>query len=152
MQRWSVWFMVVVASLAIGCGGSNGIERAAVEGTVTVDGQPLTEGTITFLPSESTKGPLARCTINDGKFGLPVSEGPVVGSHRVEITSMKKTGKTISVEGVDTEEIIQSIPELYNVQSSLKAEIKSGTNTLPPFELKSKIERKGTVSPGGVVP
>lgn len=152
MQRWSVWSMVMVASLSIGCGGAGNIERAAAEGTVTVDGQPLSEGTITFLPNQSTKGTLARGTIKDGKFQLPASEGPVVGSHRVEITSMKKTGKTISVEGVNTEEVIQSIPELYNVQSSLTAEIKSGTNTLPAFELKGKIEKKGTLLPGGVVP
>ncbi len=150
MQRWSVWSMLLVASVAFGCGGSDQIQRAAVEGTVMVDGQPLTEGTITFLPEQSTKGTLARGTIKDGKYQLSATEGPVVGNHRVEITSMKKTGKTISVEGVDTEEIIQSIPDLYNLASTLKAEIKSGTNTLPPFELKGTIKK--AVLPPGVVP
>lgn len=152
MSRWCNGFALMFTLLCLGCGGGDPFERAAVEGVVNVDGQPLTDGVILFVPDGNTTGRVARGIIKDGTFKIPASEGPSVGAQKVEITSTKKTGKTISMEGVDTEEVIQFIPDQYNTNTNLTADIKSGTMTLPPFELKSKIERKGTVLPGGVVP
>jgi hypothetical protein len=67
-----VLFLGVLAlsvPLAVGCGG-----KGKVSGTVTLDGQPLPAGTITFVPS---KGPGAAGKIEDGKYsvtGVPVGK------------------------------------------------------------------------------
>ncbi len=152
MTRWHFWTGILLTGLCVGCGEVEPFQRGAAEGVVNVDGQPLAEGVILFVPEGDTKGRVARGTITNGAFKLSPEEGPSVGKQKVQITSTKKTGKTISAEGIDTEEVIQFLPDQYNTSTNLTADIKSGTNTLPPFELKSKIERKGTVLPGGVVP
>jgi hypothetical protein len=56
--------LALVTASAIGCGGG---QEAQVTGVVTLDGQPLTRGSVTFVPVEG--GPGASATINsDGAF------------------------------------------------------------------------------------
>lgn len=73
-----------------GCGASaeSDIPRAAVEGKVRVDGQPLAVGLIRFVPAQGTAGPKISAKISDGAFSAPAEAGPPVGSHRVEIESL----------------------------------------------------------------
>ncbi|MEX0820469.1 MAG: hypothetical protein WD070_12785 [Pirellulaceae bacterium] len=69
-----------------GCGGGDDpFERVAVEGTVTVDGQPLDRGTIRFIPTATTPGPKTTLNIRDGQFEGDSANGPVPGTHRIEI-------------------------------------------------------------------
>src|SRR5262245_25920513 len=91
--RWQ--FLVAAFSLAAagGCGGSDGPQRAAVEGTVNFDGEPVLEGTITFIPAEGTEGPTAGGAIDNGQFKISAELGPVVGKQSVAITGQRKTGK-----------------------------------------------------------
>lgn len=78
--------IVGLVSLVIGCGGRRDpFERVAVEGTVTVDGQPLDRGTIRFVPTATTSGPKTTLNIRDGQFTGDTASGPVAGAHRVEI-------------------------------------------------------------------
>lgn len=76
--------LVVVAP---GC-GAKGPPRVPALGEVAVDGTPLKAGTIRFVPTGETKGPLAVATIRDGHYEFPAAEGPVVGTHRVEIEAI----------------------------------------------------------------
>jgi len=55
---------------------------------VTLDGNPFPEGIIRFIPEAPTVGPAASAGIIEGKFELPIHSGPVVGSHRVEISEV----------------------------------------------------------------
>ena len=55
---WTGWrtygiYLVIFA----GCGA--GTDRRALEGTVTIDGEPLAEGDIAFLSRRGTSGPTA---------------------------------------------------------------------------------------------
>lgn len=126
--------MICGAFLLPGCGG-NGAElnRAEVSGDVTVNGAPLEEGSIAFLPTEGTQGPSVGGTINQGRYLIPVEEGPVVGTYRVEIRATRETGRKIeagppSPPGTMIDEVKAFIPAKYNAKSTLTAEIKSGTN------------------------
>jgi len=89
--RWffkmvSLCLMVQVMAGA-GCSGKSGeLSRASIQGTVTLDGNPFPEGVIRFVPEAPTEGPAASAGIVDGKFRLPADSGPVVGTHRVEVT------------------------------------------------------------------
>jgi hypothetical protein len=69
-----------------GCGGSStGPQRLAVSGAVTIAGQPVAEGSVKFVPSSGTTGPVAAAMIREGRYSLPAAEGPVGGRHEVVI-------------------------------------------------------------------
>jgi len=127
-----------VVVLVVGCGAEEGPERAAVSGTVNIDGEPLAEGAISFLPAEGTEGPTAGGTIEGGKFDIPKSNGVVVGKNRVEITANRKTGRQVPDAGKPgsmRDEVVSAIAPEFNRKSTLVETIKSGENTLK-FDVK----------------
>jgi len=63
-------------------------QRAAVRGTVTVDGEPLRWGTITFLPDGGDNLPVAWSMVSRGKFHVPASRGVVVGHNQVVVRTL----------------------------------------------------------------
>jgi hypothetical protein len=76
----------LLATVLAGCGGSStGPQRLAVSGAVTLAGTPVAEGSIKFVPSPGTTGPVAATMIRDGRYSLPAIEGPVRGAHQVII-------------------------------------------------------------------
>jgi len=93
-------FQATFAALALaalvstlgGCGRPAGVAFAPVTGRVTVNGQPLTVGTIHFFPDESrgTAGPMSTGILQgDGRYSLrgPGQHmGAMVGNHRVYLT------------------------------------------------------------------
>jgi hypothetical protein len=110
-------------------------------GAVSFDGAPVDNGRITFVPSVASSkiGPVS-ADIVGGKYTLPAGKGPVPGSYRVEIVWNKKTGKQVNTPGdagVMMDETLQVIPAQFNTNSTLSAEIKSGTNAVN-FDLKSR--------------
>jgi hypothetical protein len=130
----------VVCGLA-GCGQQEA-ERAAVQGRVTVQGQPVAEGNIAFFPQGETRGRPAGAEIVNGEYALTAEEGPLVGSARVEIQAFRKTGRKIPDLMGDVsqanrpliEEKINTLPAKYNVNSKLVRQITMGENSLD-FEL-----------------
>jgi hypothetical protein len=127
--RFGLVALVLPVAFLAGCGGSNHIE-----GTVTLDGQPVDGGTISFI---NTSGGSAGGQILDGKYSIESKLAS--GTYKVQIEWLKKTGKTIpnkSDAGTTSDETKQVIPVEYNRQSNLTAEVKSGSNTFN-FELKS---------------
>jgi hypothetical protein len=78
-------FFVLVAMLAAGCGGGDGLDRVAVSGSVTIDGKGARHGIIRFMPSEGREGPVANTRISDGQFDIPRAEGPVAGNYEVRV-------------------------------------------------------------------
>jgi hypothetical protein len=141
---------VVLAFLLLALGCSNGPRRASVSGTINVDGKPLERGVITFVPVNGTHGPGTGGSIEDGRFELDETEGPVVGSNRVEIRGFRKTGKTMpnpSPTGGTIAEERQVVPPEFNEKSTLVRDIKEGGNELnfdlpgiPPPPKKGKPE------------
>lgn len=128
--------LALLGLAVVGCGGGTGtVPRGAVDGTVTLGGTPLADGVIRFLPTDGTTGPMVETEIRNGGFSLPKATGPCVGTQRVEIVSFRKTGKKIVNEGVESEEIVQVVPERYNTASELTVTIVAGANALQPFEL-----------------
>src|SRR5262249_27420377 len=87
-----------------GCFGN----KAEVSGTVKLDGVPIKEGSINFIPVEGTLGPGAGAVIEDGKYHIAASKGVTVGKNRVEIRAFKNTGRKVQdptgKPGVLTEE------------------------------------------------
>ncbi|MCA9038335.1 MAG: hypothetical protein KDA91_24590 [Planctomycetaceae bacterium] len=134
--------MILCISLFTGCSDKvAGPVRAAVAGTVTVDGAPLEEGTVVFVPTEGTSGPRVTVSVVDGRFEAAPEHGPVVGQHRVEIQST-------CGPAFDDEQMVDSlaknphrlnvvvVPPIYNTISQLKASITEGTKNELAFDLK----------------
>jgi hypothetical protein len=123
-----------------GCGDDTGPQRAEVEGQVTLDGAPIEKGSIAFYPVEGTTGPSAGGTVENGRYGIPAGEGPVVGTNRVQINAPRKTGRQVADAmgdpGAMTDEIVEAVPPRYNTQSELKREVKPDKNVFD-FELTS---------------
>lgn len=113
---------------AVGCSKKPEYQRAAASGTVTLDGKPLEEGTITIFPDVKVKGILVHTKIVGGKFSFKKEEGPSVGKQRVSITATKKTGQKVSNDGVESEETVQYIPWQFNEGTILTADIKAEPN------------------------
>lgn len=83
--------LVLVSCL--GCGGNtNG--RLALSGSVTLDGQPLQEGSISFLSVGAAKKSMTGGAIVEGGYSIPAKEGLVVGTYRVSISAADKSDAT----------------------------------------------------------
>ena len=125
-----------VAVLASGC--STGPSFGEVHGMVTLDGEPLAEGVVRFVPVDGMT-PSAGAVIEGGQF----NERVAVGRYRVEISSWKlpkgiKSSKEMKRGTVDEGPALEElIPERYNKKSELTADIKRGPNDLK-FELNTK--------------
>ena len=135
-------FIVFAALLvAAGCGKTGGLDRGAVEGRVTLDGQEIVEGSIIFTPTGDTKGMVAGGIIQNGHYQIAASRGPVVGKNRVAIHASRKTGHKVqsamAEPGTMTDEIVEAVPLRYNANSTLDRDIAAGKNTLD-FELTTQ--------------
>lgn len=128
--------------LLLGCSAAS--ELKPLEGNVTVDGAPLPNGAITFIPKEATGGPVAGASIVDGRYRISPSDGVLTGEFRVEITAMRNTGKKVPVIDLATgenkvvDETAQYIPARYNQQSELTAEVSPQGSNQFDFSIKSK--------------
>jgi hypothetical protein len=141
MQRLVVFLAIAAAAVSTAGCGPSGPQRAEVSGIVTLDGQPVKEGSINFFPTDGNKGPEAGGEIKDGKYHIPRAQGPVLGANRVELRSFQKSGRRIqdptAKQGTLTEEITNVFPPQYNSESTLVKEIQQGKNDIS-FEIKSQ--------------
>ena len=142
-----VWMSCAAMSMLalccmVGCG--SGGAAAGVSGTVTVNGEPLAEGAIQFLPDEGTDGKGAAAKIAAGSYSVPIGETLMAGKHTVRIMAYRGTGVMIEGEpaidpesetvddaggGEMSEETEQYLPGEYNAASTLTADLKAGDNT-----------------------
>lgn len=139
MSRCSIftliaWFIL----LPVGCGPA-GPTRAEVSGVVSLNGTPVSEGSINFFPTDGNSGPEAGGAIRDGRYHIPRAQGPVIGKNRVELRSFQKSGRRIqdptAPPGTLTEEITNVFPAEFNQESTLVREVQKGKNEMP-FEIK----------------
>jgi len=111
-----------------------------VSGTVKIDGQPLTKGTVTFIATDG-KNPNATGAIDSsGGYTLQTTEpgdGAVVGSYKVAISDADSEAMNTAVPGMPPPVQKSAIPKSYlNANTSgLTATVEAGRNTKD-FELK----------------
>lgn len=107
---------------------------APVSGTVTLDGRPLAKASVVF---QSEKGVLSFATTDaDGRYELiyiRTDMGAGLGNNTVRIAS--------KIDGPVSPTWKDSIPAIYNVDSTLRVEVKPGGNVFD-FNLESKPARK----------
>jgi hypothetical protein len=124
----------------LGC-GDGGPELASVKGIVTVDGQPVPNATLTFVPQEGS--PSYGQTNREGKYELmftDVKRGAMLGSHQVTIEGQRLSKDELAemkAQGMDVPDRIVEIPKAYRQAGALTAEVKRGSNAID-FNLETK--------------
>jgi hypothetical protein len=128
MVRCVPTFVLALAlALLAGCAGK---PQAEVAGTVKIDGQPLQEGEIIFAAADGQTAPSA-ATIVEGKYSLQVAPGKKL----VRINASRPTKVVDPVMGTAARESM--IPEEFNVQTKLTADVKPGKQEGVDFEVKA---------------
>ena len=132
--------LAVVLALLNGCGGAKeytGEQRYPLSGKVTVDGQPMESGVISFLPEEK-EGRVSGGPIKGGAYSVTEAMGANAGKYRVKINWNKPTGRR--VKDAYGEEIMdeykEGLPAKYHSKSELTVEVPVKQNTFD-FELKT---------------
>lgn len=128
------WIVVVVSVALVGvwasgC-GRGGPALGGVEGTVTLDGTPVEGATVTFSPVEGGRSATA-ITDSAGHYRLEFTAdqmGAIVGKHKVSISTFEEG--ELDDRGQRVGAVAEKIPAKYNRESTLVAEVKSGSQTI----------------------
>ena len=137
-------YLLLLALVTVGCGPSRPATYP-VTGKVTYQGQPVTQGTITFYPEEG-RSSMAKIQ-PDGSYALTTFEdadGALSGRHTVTIKATTVSGA--AAPGSFEEELAQAdssqpsalgtvtwlVPESYSRRetSGLSASVEETTNTI----------------------
>lgn len=137
-QSW-----LVLAFLVFPIGGCGLFSSEAIHGNVALDGQPIDQGSIAFIPTGTTRGASAGCDIIAGAYQLAANAPPLEGQYKVEIRSVRPTGRKIpepppAPRGTTMDEFRESVPAMYNANTTLTVEITKATRQFDFLELKSK--------------
>jgi hypothetical protein len=136
----------VSLSLIAGCSRSSGPKLAAADGTVKLQGQPLPNATVMFVPE---KGPVAMAVTDmEGKFQLRTgaSRGVVVGPVKVAVTA--NTGQdeaglnSVSQQPKTPEEAAQYLKNANELQQKMAQGKDAAPKSLIP-EKYNKTESSG---------
>ncbi|EAQ77875.1 hypothetical protein [Blastopirellula marina] len=135
-----IGFTVLALFLQSGCTArSDRPELGEVTGTVTLDGKPLVDALLTFVPEKgrSSFGATDEAGFYQLKF-TGDADGAVLGQHKVVIESIAASGNH-SDPSIERNNAAQAekIPSRYNTKSELKREVVAGRNAFD-FELTSR--------------
>jgi hypothetical protein len=67
-RRVCACFIPLFLMILMGCGSSS--DTATVSGKVTLDGEPVATGSVSFYPQESGGGATTSCAIKDGQYRI----------------------------------------------------------------------------------
>jgi hypothetical protein len=131
---------LVLAFVALcGCGEDNPLGRKAISGAVTLNGQPLDNGSITFEPVDLNRGVGGGSNIVDGKYSLPEEQGLPPGKYVVRIMSADAS-QTEPVEEMPGEApktlAKERIPPHWNIQSAQQIEVSAEGDNVHNFDVK----------------
>lgn len=124
--------LLLLATLVVATGCGRGTsDTAPVTGTITLDGQPLTQGTVVFMPE---KGLWAKGAIgSDGSFRVATAngDGASIGLNRVTICCVEPG------TGTEDKPAKWLIPPHYGnpATSGLSFDVKAGIDNTARFDL-----------------
>ncbi|MEI8381080.1 MAG: carboxypeptidase-like regulatory domain-containing protein [Planctomycetota bacterium] len=141
-SRRTVLLATVIA--ALGCGGSGLPETVSVTGTVTYQGNPVTDAQVVLNSTDPKGKPATGATDAQGKFTVQTyvsptaqAKGAIPGQYKVTVTKIEQS-KQSSEEMMKAASSGQPampknlLPKKYSVESStdLTADVKKGMGPL----------------------
>jgi hypothetical protein len=143
-RRSRLWLLgTIVVFLAIGAGLwasglFGGSTKFEVLGKVTIDGQPMEQGSILLVPTVANTGTATGGTISHGNYLLTGRQAPAPGEYKVEIRATKKSGKMVQKArgrpGELMDEMVEAVASRFNSVSQLRVVVKS-KRTIADFEV-----------------
>lgn len=136
----AIW--CTMALCGAGCAGCKPAPRA-IDGRVTLAGEPLDEAAIVFVPLEPGRKKTG-AQIVAGEYHLPKEDGLAPGTYRVEIIDNPPLGEPgvrssrHAVARVTAESTRRVIPYAYAHDSPLSIVVGADSPTRFDFELKSQ--------------
>jgi hypothetical protein len=131
--------LILLLIVSGGCGSSDGLDRQAISGIVTLDGQPLDDGAIHLEPETNASSTAVGATIRHGAFAITRDQGPIPGAYRVRIYA--RSGVQSPPGKGQTEHtrrpMVERLPEIYNSRSELRAAVTARGPNRFPFDLLS---------------
>ena len=127
LPRFCVVTVLFSAALAIGCGGRSVDEkdqRYPVRVTVLLDGKPLADGQIDFVPLDGRAAGTGQIKEGQAEFRS------VAGKCSVEIAAFRQFGRMREPENY--------LPKRYNERTTLSAEVSPGGENTFTFKVTSK--------------
>ena len=109
----------------------------AVTGRVTLDGEPLPEATISFIPTDESLSTVVTRTDEEGMYIAEIDSdrfGLEPGNYTVRISTFDEGDAEADPPLPSRRELV---PEKYNLDSELSAEVKPEMNVID-FPLKRK--------------
>jgi hypothetical protein len=131
---------VALASVALvwaGC-STGGPEIAYVTGKVTMDGKPLANATVVFIPENGR--PAGANTNADGHYVLNFSEGrrgTIPGLSSVRISTLRDAGQDDNGQSIPGSP--ETIPARYNTDSTLEFNVEAKKKNIADFDLQSEV-------------
>ena len=120
---------ISIGMFFVGC--DSGIK---IHGKISVNGTPLDEAQIQFVPVTSTGGDQLGTVVSKGEYTFADPDRLKEGQYQVQIRAYKSSGKKIwdgMGDGTNknmVDDLKQYIPAKYNDTSELKVAIKAGNN------------------------
>lgn len=128
--------LVCLLAGAAGCGG-NALGLVEVNGTVTLDGTPLSDADVIFQPVDGR--PSIGRTDSDGYYELNYmddKQGALPGTHQVRITTYIERDLDHSDPAIQ-EGRPERLSAIYNRQTTLSADLKPDQSNTVDFALQS---------------
>ena len=119
----------------VGCGEPDPLNRQAIAGTVTLDGQPLEGGAISFSPTDGTLG--GGAAIVQGEYAVPAEKGLPPGKYVVRINAASESGGDPTAPPGEVTPAKELVPASWNSQSTHEIEVVAGGDNQFPFDIKS---------------
>ncbi len=138
-QRFFAASLLICLMLLSSCNNKDyqGADRFPLSGKVTVNGEPIDFGTISFLPTRGDEQRVSGGEIISGVYDVKEARGANSGMYRVEIRWSKPTGKKIKDR--DTGDLIderaEGLPAKFHSKSALTVEV-SRENHFFDFDLE----------------
>lgn len=150
MNRWFAVAASLTCLILIGCGGE---DVGSVTGKVTMDGQPLPNAIVTFVPEGGGRTGTGKTDAN-GEYKLVFAggEGATIGKNKVAVTTAPEAVEVAAMSSdspeyaqqamgnasdYNTAKVTEPIPAKYNKNTELTFEVTSGSNVYD-IELKSQ--------------
>ena len=113
---------LVLASAVVGCNDAgDGLPRVAVTGKVTVAGEPLAKGAVTFRPDGA--GAESTGAVENGSFTIPSADGPTPGKYKVSATESIERAESDKLNNFTLQP--QTKPSKTGIGGPLDAEVKA---------------------------
>ncbi|MDD3585668.1 MAG: hypothetical protein PHQ75_00680 [Thermoguttaceae bacterium] len=134
--------IILMASVLVFCGCGPKVEqnRQKIEGSVSVNGVPLAQGDIEFMPLAGfVDKTFSGAPIKDGRYLIVPKKGLAPGEYLVRITGQEETGKMEDQNGMGpTPQMRDIVPPKYNRDSTLKVTVEGKKANQFDFDLKTK--------------